>query len=221
MSWIRRGFSLSSGLLLACASAHAQAQGSVPGYGWVKPVLVQLAGGAGPLSFRLSYRGQEQIVAECPGQCSLLVWPGAYTLHAFDASGRESAGALSVDGPRLFVVTPPSTAARSAGLTLGIVGIVAAGLGLVTWVVECGGDSGASCDTGQARAVATASLLALVAGAVMAPIGWVMYAKNHELRIESRLSGGGSNVASQVAWASVGVVPFPGGGFGFGTVAHF
>jgi len=221
MSWLRRGFSLSSGLLLAFASAHAQAQAPAPGYFPVQPVLVQLSGGEVPLSFRLSYRGPEQIVAECPGQCSVLVWPGQYTLRAFDASGRESKGALTVDGPRLFVATPPSTRARSAGLALGIVGIVVAGLGLVIVVLECGGDSGASCDTGQARLVATAGLLTLAAGAVMTPIGWVMYAKNHELHIESRVGSAGSEASANVASASFGVVPLPRGGFGFGAAAHF
>ena len=221
MSWLRRGFSLSSGLLLAFASAHAHAQKPAPGYFPVQPVLVQLAGGEVPLSFRLSYRGQEQIVAGCPGQCTVLLWPGQYTLYAMDAGGRESKGALNVDGPRLFVATPPSAGARSAGLALGIVGIVAAGLGLAIVVLDCGGDSGASCDTGQGRAVATAGVLTLAAGAVIAPIGWVMYAKNHDLQIESRLSSAGSNPSPHVARASFGVVPLPRGGFGFGAAAHF
>jgi hypothetical protein len=221
MSWLRRGCSLSSGLLLAFAAAHAQAQESAPRYFQVQPVPVQLAGGEGPLSFRLSYPGQEQIVAQCPGQCSVLLWPGQYTLYATDASGRESKGALTVDGPRLFVATPPSSTARSAGLALGIVGIAAVGLGFLIVVFDCGGDSDNSCDTGQARDVAATGLLTLAAGAVMAPIGWVMYAKNRDLHIESRLSPAGSNASAHAASASFGVVPLPRGGFGFGAAAQF
>jgi len=218
---LRRRLSLSSVLILAFASAHAQAQAPAPAYFQGQPVLVQLAGGEEPLSFRLSYRGQDQIVGACPAQCSVLLWPGKYTLRATDARGRESEGPLTVDGPRLFVATQPSVGARSAGLTLGIIGIVAAGLGLGIVVLECGGDSGNSCDTGQARAVAAAGLLTLAAGAVMTPVGWVMYAKNHDLHIESRLSPAVSKVPGNVTSASFGLAPLPRGGFGFGAAAYF
>ena len=218
MSFSRCAFSLGAGLVLAFTTAHAQAQQRAPANFQAQPVLVQLAGGEGPLSFRLSYRAGGQIAADCPGQCSVLLWPGQYMLDAMDARGRESTGALTVVGPQLFVATSPSIAARSAGLALGIVGTAAVGVGLIIVLVECGGDAGASCDTGQARSVRTAGVLSLAAGAVMAPIGWVMYSKNHDLHIESRLSPA---VPVRAGSASFGVMPLPQGGVGFGAAAHF
>jgi hypothetical protein len=123
-------------------------------------------------------------------------------------------------------VTPPNYQARSTGLALGITGTALIPVGLTTayvgammslgcdettWDSEDGYSSeSASCG---GDGVITAGLVMMAVGAVLTPIGWVMFGKNRRPRVE--LSSYATRTSFQLGPTLVG------NGYCLGAMARF
>lgn len=148
------------------------------------PVAVDIVGMEPNLAFTISDKDKRPI-AECPGNCRLMLLPGRYQIfvHATDDT---LAGSRMVDITTASTVRvdPDTTAHRDVGLGLGIAGPViilaslAALLANADWYSE-NEDRSQADETEDSLAV-----LGLLGGLAITPIGWVMFGSSFKPEVE-------------------------------------
>ena len=162
------------------ALARAQTQ-PPPGY---VPLLLQ--GGAPGMSYELAPDTKNAPpIAGCAGDCLVYVPPGKYRLTVGETletrSGRRT---IDVYLPMRAYVEPRTKADKESGLIMGIAGSAMFVGGVVGLAVSlavnthCGGTAfdGGRCRT-EWTVGSTISLLAIIGGAVLSPIGWVQFGR--------------------------------------------
>lgn len=188
--------------LLLPAAAHAD-DGPQPG------VSVRVEGIPAGTSVRIERPGADEIVVDCVDACSTVLDPGRYRLRLRNAAGETiDTQTANVTRPVVFHPTGADPARAVTGLVLGIAGSAL----VVSAVVSLG--IGFMCDDNCGPA-AIYGLAGLVTGAIMTPIGWVMFAHNRRPFRPEILKG--EEAASPPA-IQLGIVPRLGGGAGVLTV---
>jgi hypothetical protein len=125
---------------------------------------------------------------------------------------------VSVDGPSRLVITPRDRTKKSTGLVLGIGGGVAVVVGVALLLhgssdVPATCDSSGSCTRPWNTEMTTGGFVAL-AGAIMTPIGWVMFGKSLRPAIDVEHVGVAARPIRQI-----GIIGVPGGAGLGGTFA--
>jgi xanthosine utilization system XapX-like protein len=159
-------------------------------------------------------RPDGQLVLECFDACSTVVDPGGYRLRLQTASG-ETIGTQSASIRRdlVFHATNASPGAATTGLVLGIAGTTLLATGLVALALTLSPDGSPS---PAGPAVAIYGLTGLAMGAVLTPVGWVMFAHNRHLFRTEKVKD--ADATRGLDWR-VGVAPLPGGASGALVVA--
>ncbi len=159
--------------------AHAQVAPPPPGF---VPLVVQ--GGAPGLQYELSLDERNAPpLAHCGGDCLVYVRPGKYRLSVTETeetrSGRRT---IEVFGPSRAFVEPRTKADKESGLIMGIGGsalFIGGFIGLFASLIH-----ETHCNEGQVgcrtdwSTGATLSVVSLVAGAILTPIGWVQFGRS-------------------------------------------
>ncbi|MEO7096801.1 MAG: hypothetical protein ABI175_26315 [Polyangiales bacterium] len=154
-----------------------------PGY-----VPLVLQGAAPGMSYELTPDVKNATpIAGCPSDCLIYVPPGKYRLNVGETletrSGRRT---IDVYLPTRAYVEPRTKSDKDAGLIMGISGSVmfiggivglAVSLTVNTHCNDSGSFDGNRCKT-EWTTGSTISLLAMVAGGVLAPIGWVQFGRS-------------------------------------------
>jgi hypothetical protein len=151
-------------------------------------------------------------LAQCRMPCGFQMQRGRYRIEVQETEDTLGGSRpVSIEGPSRLLVTPRDRGKRTAGLVLGIGGIVAviAGLGIIVHSVansryvssDC---SGEWCSRWNSES--TAGLLVFVAGCAMTPIGWVMFGKSFRPAIDVQPAR-----AARVPTGRIGLVPLRGG----------
>src|SRR6187399_3431794 len=135
--------------------------------------------GAQPgLTYEMVPHRQRGPGTRCSDPCEVVAPPGNYDLRVFAAGEKLGTERVTVEGSADWRVTPPDVYTSRVGLGLGVVGSAVFMGGLVAITLGgmgCQGEGGCSNDQRSALQV---GLGALIGGAVMAPLGWVIFAKN-------------------------------------------
>ena len=123
----------------------------------------------------------------CAAPCDAKLVPGTYRLSVEgppESDVRTSSRRVSIDGPVVLDVDPPSAFYRGAGLTSGIVGAVtmAVGIGILARAEPTAGDAR---NDDHLRGAAVFG-----AGAVLTGVGWTMFGVNGSPAIERRAATG-------------------------------
>jgi hypothetical protein len=126
-------------------------------------------------------------IARCAPDCLVYVPEGRYEVSLADRFGKNyGAKKLRVRRPMSVQVSRPDDSARTTGLTLGIVGPILAVGGVVmltSAALSSMSHGGADGDSSQAE-LALVGLTAFATGAVLTPVGWVMYARNRGPKLD-------------------------------------
>lgn len=168
--------------LPVASSAQAQAPVAPPPPGFV-PLVLQ--GGAPGLQYELSLDERNAPpLAHCGSDCLIYVRPGKYRLSVTETDEtRSGRRVIEVYGPSRAYVEPRTKADKESGLIMGIGGSVLflggfVGLmGSLLHETHCneGGQTGCRTDWSTG---ATISLVSIVAGAILTPIGWVQFGRS-------------------------------------------
>lgn len=160
-------------------AAPLQLQPPLPPPGFV-PIVMHGSSPGVVVSLSLEKKGAP--LFRCVGQCLSYVAPREYFV-AVEASDEHVGGRrkVSVSGPTELWVTPRSQSTRNTGLGLGVGGIVAMAGGALLAVAglqrELEGREGGT--------LITLGLTGMIGGAVLTPIGWVMFGRSAPA-VESR-----------------------------------
>jgi hypothetical protein len=136
---------------------------------------------------------------------------GRYRIEVLETEGTLGGSrSASVDGPVRLVITPRDRAKRTLGLTLGIGGAVAVVVGVALLVDGASGvpatcDTQGYCSRTWNTEMTTGGLVAL-AGAIMTPIGWVMFGKSARPAIDVEHVGMAARPTRRI-----GIIGLPGG----------
>jgi hypothetical protein len=136
---------------------------------------------------------------------------GRYRIEVIESEDTLSGSRpVSVDGPVRLVITPRDRTKRTMGLTLGIGGAVAVVVGIALLAhgsseVPATCDSQGYCSRDWNTEMTTGGLVAL-AGAIMTPIGWVMFGKSARPAIDVEHVGMAARPTRQI-----GIIGLPGG----------
>ena len=136
-----------------------------------------------PIEVRSTY---DVAIARCVGECVLNLPAADYKAVFLDANGREQELLFSVEGSGGVELRDADQSAASTGLSLGIGGIVLAVAGMVVMDVglvnACIMSECTKPNQGAYGAMVLGGFATMAAGAVMTPIGWVMWARNRHPR---------------------------------------
>lgn len=153
-------------------------------------------------------------IEQCPSDCWMELQPGTYRLVLRKTDGTVvDTDTVRIKKPMRFTAENRSPAAAKAGLAMGIAGsafvvagIGAFGLAAMSQMCEdyrCGGDN---------RGLLLFSLFATASGAVLTPVGWVLFAHNRRTFDGETMSADGSGRGGGAATSlRVGVAPSAGG----------
>ncbi|HEX4338420.1 MAG TPA: hypothetical protein VH062_21085 [Polyangiaceae bacterium] len=149
----------------------------------------------------------------CQLPCSLRMERGRYRIEVAETeSTLRGNRPVTIEGPSRLVITPRDRSTRSVGLGLGIGGVVAIVAGTVMIIVDITNNLRVSCDgdfcdrQSSTGGLATAGLLLALGGAVVTPIGWVMFGKSFRPAIDVE-----NGVQAAAPRGVLGVVGMPGG----------
>ncbi len=156
--------------------------------GWnQRRVPVVLVGARPEVSLRIRPLGDPKSEKDCGQSCVASVRPGNYEVSVFEKGQDTGSRKFVLTYPERLTFTPPDQKAARTGLIVGIAGSVVFEAGVILTVIayfpslsECA-DSDCSEAAGWVGPVGLGSLLA---GAVAAPIGWVMFANNSDPAVE-------------------------------------
>lgn len=228
---------LAGGLVLGgLGEGRAEAQTQTPS---ADSVRLKLRADRPDLEFTLYAPGSRPIdaLAKCGAGCVLALRPGPYWLgvrNPSDSVYKSSRPIFVTDGGE-YLVHSPSRARRSAGLGMAVTGTVLFPLGsIVTWIAllvqtmdQCtystyseSSYGSSSCASSSPHGTAGVWIGAgmMVAGAILAPVGWVQFARNRKPRLELLRSGSASSEqGAQLTFGPQGIQ----GGFGWGTRLAF
>ncbi|MCK6536851.1 MAG: hypothetical protein L6Q84_28115 [Polyangiaceae bacterium] len=175
-------------LLLAPAVARAQVPAPPPGwaprpYAVPPPVdLVSTEPGVSLSVFPERARpDRDPPLFECPTPpCRIPLWPGRYQLRVSEGPETlEGTRGFETTGPAQVSVDPDTHAHRTAGLVMGIVGPIAALVG-VGMLASC---SGSECREGD-DFLGSSGVLLFLGGLTVTPIGWVMFGTSYKPEVE-------------------------------------
>jgi hypothetical protein len=161
-------------------------------------------------------------VTRCTEYCDFWAWPGRYTLYSVDHISKQRRQlSLRVKHSARYWFQAGDDDARTTGLALGIGGSVALVTGFVLMMPAIFSQmcEDTNCTSPAERDAATAGLVVLVAGAITAPIGWIMYGSNRT-RLKQFDDGRASSMETR-SQVRVGVVGVGLGGLGLGALGTF
>jgi hypothetical protein len=156
--------------------------------------------------------GSVPALARCRLPCGFQMQRGRYRIEVLETEDTLGGSrAVSVDGPVRLVITPRDRAKKTTGLVLGIGGAIAVVTGIALLAdgashVPAVCDSSGSCTRDWNTEMSTGGLVAL-AGAIMTPIGWVMFGKSLRPAIDVEHVG----AASRRPVRQIGIIGLPGG----------
>jgi hypothetical protein len=171
---------LASGALIVPSAARADDEPA-------PPPRISVRVDSVPLNTSVQIEREEdgEAVLRCLDSCGTALASGRYRLRLRASDGETIATqTVSVTHPVMFHAVG-SPGAATTGLVLGIVGTAIAVTGLAAFGLSALSSMCESDGCGAARGVAIYGLVALPIGAIMTPIGWVMFAHNrHTFRSE-------------------------------------
>jgi hypothetical protein len=227
----------SLGLALLASGARAEETTDVVDDARPRAVIVTLRGTQAGLKYRLFAGDEDRPLAACGEGCRIRLPQGRYRLQVAGPPGgdvRTSEQTVEVFDDSVLRVDPPSSSSRTTGLATGIVGasllvvggvVLYVGL-LAEYVANVGETCTFSSETGQSSCTSTShgtnwaiwtGAGMMVAGAIMTPIGWVVFARNNRPRIEVMSSGRSPSDAGRWRLGPTRV----GTGWGLGSSASF
>jgi len=169
------------------------------------------------LTYEMVPHRQQAAGTRCSDPCEVVAPPGNYDLRVFRDGEKLGTGRVAVETSADLQVSPPDKETSRTGLALGVMGSALFMGGLMAIAL-----AGLSCDNeyGCSKNQVTTmqiGLGAMVGGAIMAPIGWVMFAKNRRPRIEVLPPGTATPSSSALGSPRevalrFGVAPSPHGG---------
>jgi len=126
-----------------------------------------------------------QVVARCIGKCTLALPLGSYAVHLYNKRGEPNGDTnFDVSSPGTLEVQDANESAAAVGATMGISGIALIIAGTLLTISSICVDESIHTDDcphgSDFRAAFGVSSIGL--GAVLTPIGWVMFAHNHSAR---------------------------------------
>jgi hypothetical protein len=161
---------LASLLAARPASAQAVPQGSVP---------IAVYPSTPALRFELQLPDSRRPVALCQGACTAYLPPGRYRLFVHPSHDTRAGGrTVKIEGPSMVELTPRSEASYQTGLTLGIVGSALVLVSMVTLVSGAMRNNDGDFDNDSDGDLLGLSLIGLLTGAVLTPIGWVSFGRS-------------------------------------------
>ena len=165
------------------------------------------------------------LVASCPTSCTIQVPPGRYRIEVGEtATTRSGRRTIEVFGPTRAWFEPRTLADKEGGLIMAVAGtvmVVGGAVGLTASILgntHCTSstfNASGTCETDW-TAGATISVLVLIGGCVLSPIGWVQFARSSPkaqvtpldsssppvsftiLPLERRMSAGGASLTGGV-----------------------
>jgi len=139
--------------------------------------------------FDIRVAEQDQVVGRCMGQCTLALPPGSYNVHLYGANGQPDGDTdFSVSGPGSLQVQDANRSVATIGAVMGAVGPVLIVTGLLLIVTSVCIDESIhtdDCPNGN-NSRANLGLSSMVAGTIMTPIGWVLFARNRSPRAREK-----------------------------------
>jgi hypothetical protein len=168
-SWIVAGV---LGVLVTLPGSPCQAEDALP-------TSVRVLGDEPDMTFEVVPRGQRTEGQRCGNPCEVRALPGRYQLRVFRGTQPLGGRSLRIDGPAEVRVAPPNVARQHTGFALGVTGSALAVIGIGTVAYGLINTSACAsyddrCHSDQYPTLAAGGLT-FIAGAVLAPIGWVIY----------------------------------------------
>jgi hypothetical protein len=175
----------------------------------VYPVPVDIIGTEPGLAFTISDKDGRPL-AECPGNCRLMLAPGRYKVFVH-ATEDTLPGSRMVDikGPATVRVDPDTTAHRDAGMGMGIAGPILMLVGLVALMANACWDCSREEQedhNDEHRGANTLAGIGLLGGLTITPIGWVMYGTSFKPEIDVTTGAPPPRAAALGRSASFGAV---------------
>jgi len=127
----------------------------------------------------------DQVIARCVSGCWLNLPGGDYKALFYDQSGAEHELEFSVQGPGGIEIEDANPVAASNGMAFGVVGSALVAGGMVAMVVGLKDACLDFCENGRSpdAGLFLGGFAAFVAGAIITPLGWVAFARNHNPRV--------------------------------------
>jgi len=183
-------------------------------------VRVKLSGDPG-LQFKIFSHADgadaETAIFACANPCRVMLLPGEYRVEVSgDPQHVDGERTIQVKKDSTFDFSLPARSAKTAGLALGIAGtaLIPAGL-YVAFLADSAASCYDSCDHGRQQDPRLppgvyVGLGMMAVGAVLTPVGWVIFAKNRRPRFEERALVG---TRKELRTPPLGIVavPVPGG----------
>jgi hypothetical protein len=162
--------------------------------------------------------GKDQAIVSCYDQCTFWGVPGSYSLLA--TSAKRSINyqtTLNVGVHTEFRVSSGHTGAQTAGLVIGVLAPIVAGVG---FLLVTDGVGKTQCDdcAGRRGAEIQAGLAMFWGGLLATPVGWAIFGTSSEMRIDPVDK---HPIPVRAPRLQLGAVPLPRGGWGVGLSAVF
>jgi hypothetical protein len=150
-------------------------------------------------------------LARCRLPCGFQMQRGRYRIRVLETPDTlDGERSVSIDGTSRLVITPRDRAKRTTGLVLGIGGAIAVVAGIAL-MIHGSSEANNNCNQSNCTYVwnteSTTGGILFLAGAIMTPIGWVMFGKSARPAIDVEHPG---QAARPMRY--VGFVGLPGGG---------
>ncbi|HEY5960097.1 MAG TPA: hypothetical protein VIV60_26270 [Polyangiaceae bacterium] len=144
-------------------------------------VKVTLSGNDPHADFEITAEKSGSTLLRCEGTCRFEIWPGSYRLKALGSSGYlGGASAFVVDRNADIHVTQSHVLRRVEGIVLTALGIAAMATGgTLLLQTPCSNECSSASDTRHRTA-----FVAFSAGAVLAPIGWMLVMQSLNPHVE-------------------------------------
>lgn len=148
---------------------------------------VRVLGEEPDMTFEVLPRGQTGPGQRCSSPCEVVAPPGRYQLRVYRGAVPLGGRRLRIDGPAEVRVSPPNVARQNTGLALGITGsaLFVAGFGASIYALVANSECRLEDDPcrNEHNSTLVLGVATMLAGAVLAPIGWVMYGVNRSPRL--------------------------------------
>jgi len=169
MRLLSRALVVFAGALTVSSTAFAQT--APPG---VVPIAIYPEK---PVRLELQIPETGQPVAFCQGPCTAYLPPAKYRLYVHPGPDTRAGGrVVHVPGPSALLVKPRSEGSYTGGLAMGIAGSAMILLGGATIVTTL--DRTSSEDDDRNQVLVPMAFVAILAGLVLTPIGWVRFGKS-------------------------------------------
>jgi hypothetical protein len=199
---------------LVASHAHAEPRAA--------PLTLQVNAASDDSEFEMWLKrpGSDDILGRCARSCTWSLTPGDYTLYAKDlTTGVVHDTSISLKRSVAYQLDPGNPSAAAVGLGLGVGGTLAllGGALAIVSATEGSGDSGCSSCGHSDPVLAVTGVGFLLAGAITAPIGFIMFGLNRRTLTTSW--------EEEAHWQrpalGLGLVGLPGAGAGLGAALRF